>query len=85
MLFIPAVEWAQQAKLLTSVEALPILTIGDGENFIRDGGMIQLVKVEGHIRFEINLDAAKSAGLKISSKLLQLAERVHSTEREGHP
>jgi hypothetical protein len=42
--------------------------------------MINFFKQENTIRFEINAVAAQTAGLKISSKLLQIGKPV----REGH-
>jgi hypothetical protein len=54
-----------------------ILTISDGKDFSRDGGIVTLVMQQNRIGFEINLDAADHSGLKISSKLLSLATIVH--------
>ncbi len=36
--------------------------------------MISFVRQENTIRFEINVEAARRAGLKLSSKLLQVAK-----------
>src|SRR5439155_15331719 len=47
----------------------------------RNGGMIRLIKEANKVRFRINVDAVNRGGLKISSKLLQLAELVRSEER----
>jgi len=38
--------------------------------------MIQFVLVQNKVRFRINVDAANTAGLNISSKLLSLAISV---------
>jgi hypothetical protein len=46
--------------------------VGETDHFIQTGGMIRFV-TQDKIRFEINDDAAKRAGLKISSKLLSYA------------
>jgi hypothetical protein len=48
------------------------LTVAAAANFTRGGGMINFVKEEGRVRFEINPDAARKAKLTISSRLLQL-------------
>ena len=56
--------------------ARPILTISDRAGFIDRGGMIEMKLVNGRTRFDINLLAARAAGLTLSSQLLQLAERV---------
>jgi hypothetical protein len=40
------------------------------------GGVAQLVLENGRMRFVVNVDAARRANLKISSKLLNLARIV---------
>jgi hypothetical protein len=62
--------------LLHKVASLPILTVSDGQNFLDDGGMVQLRIVAGRPRFDINDAAAQQVGLKISSRLLGLADTV---------
>jgi YfiR/HmsC-like len=53
-----------------------VLTVGEGESFIRDGGMIAFVIENRRVRFSANQTAAESAGLKISSRLLNVAKSV---------
>lgn len=53
-----------------------VLTVGDEENFIRDGGMISFVIENRRVRFDINQTAATNAALKLSSKLLSVARSV---------
>ena len=53
-----------------------VLTVGDGEAFARDGGMIAFVIENRRVRFDINQTAAEKAGLKLSSKLLSVARAV---------
>jgi hypothetical protein len=53
-----------------------VLTIGEGEKFVHDGGMIAFVVENRRVRFGINETAATSAGLKLSSKLLNVAKSV---------
>ena len=50
-----------------------MLIVGESEGFAQRGGMINFVVQDSHVRFEINPSAAARAGLKVSSKLLQLA------------
>ena len=68
--------------VLVEISDLPILTIGDGETFARDGGMISLIRDDNRIVFEINLNAAREAGLSLSSKLLTLARKVYDDPEE---
>jgi|SRR5450432_1306688 hypothetical protein len=53
-----------------------ILTIGEGESFVHDGGMIAFVVENRRVRFSINQTAAENAGLKLSSRLLSVARSV---------
>ncbi len=55
---------------------LPMLTVGDARGFARNGGMIELFTKENHLKFIINVDNARRAGLRLSSQLLQLAASV---------
>lgn len=52
-----------------------VLTIGETADFLKRGGIINLVEVQGRIRFQINQQAAREAGLVLSSRLLDLAAR----------
>lgn len=53
-----------------------VLTVSDGEGFLREGGMVAFVMENRHVRFEINQNASDKAGLKVSSKLLSVARFV---------
>ena len=51
-------------------------TVGEADGFTSDGGIINL-KIDGErVRFQINVGAAEREKLRISSKLLGLAEIV---------
>lgn len=53
-----------------------ILTIGDSSTFTDGGGVIRLYVDNNRLRFIINVDHAKRAGLQVSSNLLKLATRI---------
>lgn len=61
---------------IRSVGSHPILTVSDAPRFAEEGGIIQLFQEGKSIHFSINLSAAKSVGLTISSQLLSLAKEV---------
>lgn len=65
----------EAASLLASLEP-GVLTVGEGDNFLRDGGMIAFVLENRRVRFSANQAAAENAGLKISSRLLTVARSV---------
>jgi hypothetical protein len=52
-----------------------VLTVGETDHFTESGGMINFFVEGTKMRFQINKDAASSAGLKISAKLMSLASR----------
>ncbi|HKH49985.1 MAG TPA: YfiR family protein [Thermoanaerobaculia bacterium] len=81
MLFVPRSE-RRQSELLSSLRGAGILTVGDGDGFLSDGGIIRFVLDQNRVRFEINHAAAEANRLKLSSKLLRLARRVY-TEQPG--
>jgi hypothetical protein len=76
ILFLSQDEAWRQSAILRSLRGTPVLTVGETSDFLTDGGMIRFHLVEGKIRFDINLDAAESSHLKISSRLLLLATSV---------
>ncbi|MGZ8162175.1 MAG: YfiR family protein [Methylobacter sp.] len=57
------------------------LTVGENEGFATQGGMIGFVHRQGKIKLQINTKALKNSHLKISAKLLEVAELV---EGEGN-
>lgn len=73
MLFISNSERERLDTILREVRKEGILTIGESENFLDRGGVINLVKMGSTIRFQINPEAAARERLKVSSKLLSIA------------
>ncbi len=76
ILFIGDSDKKRVSEILGRIKALPVLTVGEVDQFLEQGGVINFVKKEEKIRLEINLDAARQAGLQISSKLLNVADVV---------
>ena len=76
VVFVTRADGATLATLQHAAAGRPMLTISDQPGFIDHGGMIEMKLVAGRTRFDINLAAARAAGLTLSSQLLQLAERV---------
>lgn len=76
--FFGSSEDSQMKESLSAFEGRGVLTVGESDEFMQQGGMIRFVLVENNVRFEINVDSAHKAGLKISSQLLKLAKTVHS-------
>ena len=58
-----------------------VLTVGETQEFTADGGVINFKLKDGKVRFEIDVDAAGQEHLRISSKLLSLAQIVKKRAR----
>ncbi len=65
--------------ILAGLHNSPVLTVGEAADFLGSGGMIRFCLEGNKVRFEINREAAESAKLRISSKLLLLARNVAGT------
>jgi hypothetical protein len=61
---------------LAQLRDAPILTVGEHPAFIEEGGIVAFRRQDTRIRLAISLAAAQRAQLKISSRLLDVAEVV---------
>ena len=75
VVFISESEDGRLAGIVDYLAGRPVLTVCNAPNCSRFRGIIHLRVVSERIRFAIDIDSAKSAGLKLSSKLLALAEK----------
>jgi YfiR/HmsC-like len=74
ILFIGAAEWKRTRALLEAVKSPGVLTVGESDDFTRLGGII-CFRLDGQrVRIQVDLNTAEHARLRISSKLLSLAE-----------
>jgi hypothetical protein len=76
LLYVPQTAAARFSTGISAISGLPVLTVGEHERFLEQGGMIRLFLEDNKIRFSINLKSADGAGLVISSRLLRLARSV---------
>jgi hypothetical protein len=70
-------------EILMAAANVPVLTVGETTDFIAAGGIIRFTQSGRRIRFEINPDAAERASLRVSSRLLRLADIVRPRARAG--
>jgi len=80
ILFVGRTQRNHLAPTLAMLKGRSILTVSDLDGFARDGGMIRFVLMDNKIRLRVNLEAAKAAGLTLSSKLLRPAQIVSPGE-----
>ncbi len=82
-LFIAGAEERRLPRILDSLAGAGVLTIGDTDGFARDGVVINFYLEKKKVRFEINLEAAHRAGLKLSAQLIRLAGAVYGKAPAG--
>jgi hypothetical protein len=69
-------DWNGAAGAINALRGRPLLTVSDGPDFARKGGVIGLVRGENRIGFEVSLKTARENGLEIGAPLLELATLV---------
>jgi hypothetical protein len=74
LLYISRSERDRLNDILEQVSKQPVLTIGDSEGYAARGVMVNIVRDQGHLGFEINLPATKAAGIQLASAFLQVAK-----------
>lgn len=69
------VDWTQ-SLLVKSAQLAPILLVGDSQDALASGAVFSFLVSGDQIKFEASLDASERASLRVSARLLSLAERV---------
>jgi hypothetical protein len=77
ILFVTSSQAGRMEEITDALGCTPVLLVGDSEDFLRFG-MINFVMVDKKIRFNISRENCRKAGLKLSSKLLQVAHKIHN-------
>lgn len=75
LLFVGGSDAARVGRLVHLAGAAP-LVVTDCENGLQQGSAINFVIVDERVRFDVALDAAERNGIKLSSRLLTVANRV---------
>ena len=74
VLFVAGQDDARAARLLRAANAQ--LTVTECDGGLRSGSIINFTIVDDRVRFDVSLDAAEKKNLKLSSRLLTVANRV---------
>lgn len=85
VLFIDAATVQRTPDILSKLTGVSVLTVGESDGFLDSGGVIRLARRDRKVRLEVNLAAAGRAHLKISSKLLSVADVVMGKSGEEKP
>jgi YfiR/HmsC-like len=76
LLFIAASEKKKLSEILKSIDGKQMLTVTDAVDVVDSGVMITLLSRKNKIRWAVNRKPVAEAGLKMSAKLLEIAEKV---------
>jgi hypothetical protein len=79
VLFVGRGESARLPALAKALQGQPTLIVSESPGALNAGSAINLVVApDGRVRFEVALDAADRAGLRLSSRMLALAQSVRT-------
>lgn len=79
VLFVSRSEDARVQTVLSLLDKAGVLTVGECAGFAARGGAFNFFLQGNKIRFEINQEAARRKGLKISAQLMSLGKLVESS------
>lgn len=77
MLFVGRGEGAL-AQLVQRAQQRSVLVVTESEGALVQGSAINFIIVDGRVRFEISLASAEKSGLRLSSRLLAVAQQVYT-------
>lgn len=76
LLFVGAADTARMRSLLKAAQPAPMLVVSEAEDGLRQGSVINFRVVDERVRFDVSLDAAEKHSVKLSSRLLSVANHV---------
>lgn len=76
VVYIPPSEDQDLLPILRALRGHPVLTTGEHEHHTQFGGIVRLILVEGGLRMEVNVRAAREARLGFRSQFLRMVTRV---------
>ena len=76
VLFVARQETARLGALARATSGKPLLLVSEAEGALDQGSMINFVVSSGRVRFDIAPETAEKRGVKLSSRLLTVAQRV---------
>jgi uncharacterized protein DUF4154 len=78
LLYVAYSSSRKNREVIEKLRNREVLTIGETDAFARDRGIVGLVKKGHQIQIQINLEAARVAGIKVSSRLLSVATVINA-------
>jgi hypothetical protein len=75
LLFVPSGTESRAGAVIHQENSFAV-TVGESPRFEAIGGAVNFILEEGRVRFNVNLQPVESRGIRISARMLQLANRV---------
>lgn len=76
MVFVGKQAWGTLDEWIAAVKGKPVAVVTDAPHGSDSGALLTFVSIDERIRFEASVRAAQQAGLRMSSRLLAVAQRV---------
>jgi hypothetical protein len=76
MVFVGRAAGARLAPIARGLSGAPVLLVSESPGALEQGSMINFVLSEGRVRFDVALDSADAAKLRINARLLAVANSV---------
>lgn len=77
LLFVGGSDSARVKGVLKTAQPAPMLLVSEAENGLQQGSVINFKLVDERVRFDVSLEAADKHSVKLSSRLLTVANQVH--------
>jgi hypothetical protein len=84
LVFISRAEEKHELEWVAALRGKPILIVGESGHTLERGGVLEFEIVDGRVRFNVSWLALKEADLKISSQMLQSAQKIFKTREAMH-
>ena len=81
VLIVNAIQQRKMKQIFKSAHKLSILTISELPDISKSGAILNFINEGNKIKFQISIPRAKQSGLKISSRLLKLAQIRNGGEK----
>jgi hypothetical protein len=77
LLFVGGLDGQKVRSVLRAAQPAPMLLVSEAEDGLRQGSVINFRIVDERVRFDVSLEAAERHSVKLSSRLLTVANQVH--------
>jgi hypothetical protein len=76
VLFFGRGEAARLREVMRAAPAQPLLIVCEWEGALEQGAVVNFLRGDGRVRFEVALDNAERRGLRVSPRMLSVAQAV---------